>query len=416
MNFPHRLYGGDYNPDQWPEEIWPEDACLMQDAGINLVSLGIFSWVKMEPHPGVFDFEWLDGLMDLLHAHNISVNLATPTASPPAWMVRLHPELLPVNENGVTLWHGSRRHYCPHNPDYHQYATRIATQLAERYRNHPALAMWHVDNEYACHFGECFCANSAAAFREWLKLRYTTLEKLNYTWGSAFWGQKYMDWEEIMPPRTSPSYANSTQQLDWKRFSSDSWLACFDEQKTILSAITPSVPVISSFMSFHKHIDYFKFATHEDLVPNDSYPDISQPDWMVQAAMACDLTRSVGARRPWVLMEQATSQVNWRQRNAIKAPGLMRLGTAACKLWRMARTASCFSSGANPKPAQKNITAACCRTLAQIRAHGAKSRRSVLNWLSWMDCSPARFRLVLPFCWIGTTGGRWSWIASLPMT
>ena len=321
------LYGGDYNPDQWPEEIWPEDARLMQEAGVNLVSLGIFSWVKMEPQPGIFDFEWLDGLMALLHAHKILVNLATPTASPPAWMVRLHPELLPVDENGVTLWHGSRRHYCPHNPDYHRYATRIATQLAERYRNHPSLAMWHVDNEYACHFGECFCANSAAAFREWLKLRYASLEKLNYTWGTAFWGQKYTDWEEIMPPRTSPSYANPTQQLDWKRFSSDSWLSCFDEQKTILSAITPSVPVTSNFMGFHKHIDYFKFAAHEDLVSNDNYPDIAQPDWMIQAAMTCDLIRSVGTRRPWVLMEQATSQVNWRQRNANKNPGVMRLGS-----------------------------------------------------------------------------------------
>ena len=127
MNFPHMIYGGDYNPDQWPEETWLEDARLMQEARVNLVSLGIFSWAKLESGPGVFDFGWLDRLMDLLHAHDVSVNLATPTASPPAWMVRLHPEVLPMNADGVTLWHGSRRHYCPHNPDYHKYATRIAT-------------------------------------------------------------------------------------------------------------------------------------------------------------------------------------------------------------------------------------------------------------------------------------------------
>jgi beta-galactosidase len=321
------IYGGDYNPDQWAPEIWQEDVRLMQEAGVNLVSLGIFSWAKLEPKPGVYDFDWLDQLMDLLHAHGVAVNLATPTASPPAWMIRLHPEILPVNADGVTLWHGSRRHYCPHSPDYHHYATRIATQLAERYRNHPALTMWHVDNEYACHVGECFCDNSAAAFRIWLQERYGTLEQLNFAWGTAFWSQIYGDWEEIQPPRRSPTYANPTQQLDWARFSSDSWLACFEEQKAILKRITPDIPVTTNFMGFHKSVDYFKFAAQEDVVSQDSYPDTYQPDWMIQAGMVCDLIRSVGNRRPWFLMEQAASQVNWRQVNAVKRPGVMRLGS-----------------------------------------------------------------------------------------
>jgi beta-galactosidase len=327
MNFPHIIYGGDYNPDQWPEETWGEDAQLMQEAGVNLVSLGIFSWVKLEPQPGVFDFTWLDQLMDLLHAHGISVNLATPTASPPAWMVRLHPEMLPVTADGVRLWHGSRRHYCPHNSDYHRYATRIAAQLAEHYKDHPALAMWHIDNEYGCHIGACYCDNSAAAFRHWLKDRYSTLEALNFAWGTSFWSQTYGDWEEIHPPRRAPASTNPTQQLDWARFSSDSWLNCFEKQKEVLKEITPDIPVTTNFMGFHKNVDYFKFSQHEDLVSNDSYPDTSAPDWMVQAGIVCDLIRSVGGRRPWVLMEQSASQVNWRQRNAVKRPGVMRLGS-----------------------------------------------------------------------------------------
>ena len=327
MNFPHMLYGGDYNPEQWPEETWLEDARLMLEAGVNLVSLGIFSWAKLEPQPGVFDFAWLDRLMDLLHAHGVSVNLATPTASPPAWMVTKHPEMLPVTAEGVTLWHGSRRHYCPHNPDYHHYATRIAAQLGERYKNHPALVMWHIDNEYGCHTSECFCDNSTTAFREWLKQRYGSLEQFNFAWGTAFWGQQYDDWNEIQPPRRSPAHANPTQQLDWARFTSDSWLACFDEQKAVLKEITPDLPVTTNFMGFHKGVDYFKFAAHEDVVSQDSYPDTSEPDWMAQAGMVCDLVRSVGARRPWILMEQAASQVNWRQRNVNKRPGVMRLGS-----------------------------------------------------------------------------------------
>jgi len=327
MNFPHIIYGGDYNPDQWHEEIWQLDARLMQEAGVNLVSLGIFSWFKMEPQPGVFDFAWLDRLMDLLHTHGVSVNLATPTASPPAWMVKLHPEILPVTADGVTLWHGSRRHYCPHNPDYRKYAVRIASQLAERYKDHPALAMWHVDNEYSCHADGCYCDNSAAAFRIWLRDRYGTLDQLNTAWGTAFWSQTYGDWEEIYPPRKSPAQPNPSQHLDWLRFTSDSWLVCFDEQKSTLKALTPNIPVTTNFMGFHKGVDYFKFAKHEDVVSQDSYPDTFDPEWMIQNSMICDLIRSVSERRPWILMEQAPSQVNWRQRNAAKRPGVMRLGS-----------------------------------------------------------------------------------------
>jgi beta-galactosidase len=256
-----------------------------------------------------------------------AVNLATPTASPPAWMIKLHPDMLPVTVDGTTLWHGSRRHYCPHNPNYHRYARRIARTLAEQYKNHPGLAMWHVDNEYGCHVGECYCPHSVSAFRGWLKQRYATLDRLNFAWGTAFWSQTYSDWDEIQPPRQTPTLKNPTQQLDWARFSSDSWLACFEEQKEILKKITPEIPVTTNFMSFHKPIDYFKFALFEDVVAIDSYPDTQQADWMVQSGMTFDLIRSLKKDTPWILMEQAPSQVNWRQRNTIKRPGIMRLGS-----------------------------------------------------------------------------------------
>jgi beta-galactosidase len=325
MNFPHMIYGGDYNPDQWPEEIWQEDARLMREANVNLVSLGIFSWSKLEPRPDEYDFDWLDRLMDLLHDHGISVNLATPTASPPAWLVHKHPEILPITADGTTLWHGSRRHYCPHHPVYHEHVVRLVHKLAERYANHPALAMWHVDNEYACHIMECFCDISAAAFREWLKKRYGALEMLNQAWGTNFWSQRYSHWEEIHPPRAAPTFINPSQLLDWARFNSDSWVACFEEQKAILRELTPAIPVTTNFMGFHKAIDYWDLASREDVVANDNYPDTSDPAWVVNSAMICDLMRSLGSNQPWILMEQATAHVNWRQRNATKRPGVMRL-------------------------------------------------------------------------------------------
>jgi beta-galactosidase len=327
MNFPHMIYGGDYNPDQWPEETWQEDARLMQEAGVNLVSLGIFSWSKIQPNSETYDFDWLDRIIDLLYEHGVSVNLATPTAAPPAWLVNQYPEILPVTADGTTLWHGSRRHYCPHSAAYHTHVVRLVRKLAERYADHPALAMWHVDNEYACHVTECFCDASVFAFREWLKERYGSLETLNKAWGTAFWSQAYSAWEEIHPPRAAPTFINPSQQLDWARFNSDSWIACFEEQKSILRELTPAIPITTNFMGFHKPIDYWKFASREDLVANDNYPDTSAPEWMVHSGMVCDLMRSLGNNRPWVLMEQAPAHVNWRQRNATKRPGVMRLGS-----------------------------------------------------------------------------------------
>ena len=264
-------------------------------------------------------------MVELLHDHGVAINLATPTASPPPWLVRAHPDVLPVTAEGVTLWHGSRRHYCPHSAAYRDAAKRIARALAERYGDHPALAMWHVDNEYACHVGECFCDRSAAAFRAWLLDRHGDVDGLNEAWGTAFWSQRYTDIEEVHPPRSAPSFINPSQLLDWKRFCSDSWLACFRDQAAILRDVTPDVPLTTNFMNFHPPIDYWTLAAEEDVVSSDAYPDPSDPDWMVGAAMGDDLMRSLGKGRPWLLIEQAPAHVNWREINATKAPGVMRL-------------------------------------------------------------------------------------------
>ena len=324
---PHIFYGGDYNPEQWPEEIWPEDARLMQEAGVNLVSLGIFSWSKLEPQPDQYDFGWLDQVMDLLHEHGIKVDLATATASPPPWLAKLYPDSLPVTRNGVKLWPGSRQAYCPSSPAYRERIQKLVNQVARRYQHHPALLMWHINNEYACHVAECYCESSAAAFRVWLRQRYNTIESLNEAWGTAFWSQRYYDWDEINPPRATPTFINPTQQLDFKRFSSDELLTCFELEREILREVTPDLPVTTNFMGFFKPLDYWKWATREDIVSNDAYPDPSDPGSKIDSAMAYDLMRSLGGGKAWILMEQTTAQVNWRPQNALKPPGQMRLGS-----------------------------------------------------------------------------------------
>ncbi|HEU4324240.1 MAG TPA: beta-galactosidase [Roseiflexaceae bacterium] len=327
LRIPQIIYGGDYNPEQWPEEVWEEDARLMREAGVNLVSLGVFAWARLEPRPGRYDFGWLDRAIDLLHAHDVAVNLATATAAPPPWLARQNPEILPVTADGIRLWHGSRRHYCPTQPIYREHARRLVTALAQRYGTHPALRLWHIDNEYACHVAECFCDSCAAAFRKWLRGRYGTLDALNNAWGTAFWGQIYSEWEEIIPPRRAPYMIHPGHQLDWRRFCSDAWLDCFEDQRAILRQITPDIPLTTNLMGLFKPLDYWRWAERQDIIANDSYPDPSSPDSAIEGAIAGDLMRSLGGGRPWLLMEQATAHVNWRPQNATKRPGQMRLGS-----------------------------------------------------------------------------------------
>lgn len=325
LRLAHMAYGGDYNPEQWPEEVWQEDVRLMREAGVTMVSLGIFAWAKLEPRPGAYDFAWLDRIIDLLHANGVKVDLATATASPPPWLAKLHPESLPVTAEGVTLWPGGRQHYCPSSSAYREAAARLVRRLAERYKDHPALALWHVNNEYACHVSECFCDESARYFRRWLQQRYGSLDALNAAWGTAFWSQQYGDWDEIQPPRAAPTFPNPGQQLDWRRFSSDALLECFELELAILRELTPDVPVTTNFMLNFKPLDYWSWAAREDLVSLDAYPDPAEPGAHIGAAMNYDLNRSLGGGRPWLLMEQATNNVNWRPHNLVKRPGQMRL-------------------------------------------------------------------------------------------
>ena len=322
---PHIAYGGDYNPDQWPESVWEEDIRLMQEAGVNLVSLGIFAWSRLEPEAARYDFDWLDRIMDMLHQGGIRVDLATATASPPPWLSHKHPEMLPVLADGVRLWHGARQHYCPSSPVYRFAAQHLVEELAKRYAGHPALAMWHVGNEFGCHVPACYCDVSAEAFRAWLEERYGDIESLNRAWSTDFWSQRYSEWDEILPPRRTPTWPNPTQQLDFMRFSSDALLDCYDLEHAILTEHSPGIPVTTNFMRFFKPLDYWKWAEREDVVSDDVYQDPADPDAGMRSAMAGDLMRSLGRGRPWILMEQTTNRVNWRDVNVAKAPGQMRL-------------------------------------------------------------------------------------------
>ncbi|MFD4646766.1 beta-galactosidase [Streptomyces sp. NPDC058441] len=347
------LYGGDYNPEQWPEEVWADDVRLMKEAGVTSVTLGVFSWAKLEPTPGAREFGWLDRLMDLMHSHGIGVVLATPTASPPPWLGRLHPKTLPRDENGQTVWWGSRQQFAHSSSAYRRHAAAITEDLAIRYGHHPALRMWHINNEY-CTFD--YGDEAARAFRDWLRTKYGTLDALNDAWGTAFWSQHVETWADVIPPRRAQYLHNPAQVLDFRRFTSDALLECYTAERDIVRRHSPDrIPVTTNFMPFWIGQDAWAWAEREDVVSVDVYPDPRDPLGGQYNAMIADMTRSQ-AHGPWMVMEQAAGPVNWRGVNHPKPRGLNRLWSlqtvargadAVCYFqWRQSRQgAEKFHSG-----------------------------------------------------------------------
>lgn len=316
-------FGGDYNPEQWPEEVWADDVALMQQAGGNLATVGVFSWARLEPRPGEYDLGWLDRVLDLLHGGGIAVDLATATASPPPWLARVDPASLPVRADGSRLWPGSRQAYCPSSVSYRERSLALVERLAQRYAGHPALVLWHVGNEFGNHVAECFCDRSAERFREWLAGRYPDVEAVNDAWGTAFWSQHYAEWAEVLPPRATPTFGNPAQNLDWRRFCSDELLGQYRAEREVLRRHS-DLPVTTNFVGFWPQLDYWSWAPHLDVVSQDTYQDPADPETHVETAMVCDLMRGLGGGRPWLLMEQTTSRVNWRPLNVAKTPAQYR--------------------------------------------------------------------------------------------
>lgn len=320
------VYGGDYNPEQWPKEVWKEDMKLLKEAHIDVLTLNVFAWASLQPSEEEYDFSRLDEIMELVGEHGFSVCLATSTAAHPAWMAKKYPDILRVEFNGMKRKFGGRHNSCPNSPTYRKYSVRLAKKLAERYKDCDNLIAWHISNEYG---GECYCDNCEKAFRVWLKKKYRTIEELNRAWNTSFWGHTFYEWDEIVLPNLLSEhfeYDRSQFQgmtLDYKRFNSESMLECYKMEYEAVKSVTPNLPVTTNLMGFYKSLDYKMWAKYMDVVAWDNYP--ANEDTPVQIAMSHDLMRGIKGGTPFLLMEQTPSVTNWLSYNALKRPGVMRL-------------------------------------------------------------------------------------------
>ncbi|MBT2757798.1 beta-galactosidase [Mesobacillus foraminis] len=328
---PRIFYGGDYNPEQWPREIWDEDIRMFKLAGINIATLNVFTWGLNQPDEESYDFEWLDEIIDKLYKNGIYVCLATGTANHPAWMAKRYPDVLSVDFAGRKRKFGFRHNSCPNSPTYQKYAKRLVRKLAERYGHHPALLIWHVNNEMGC---QCYCDNCEKEFRLWLKKRYGSLEKLNEAWYTRFWGHTFYSWDEIVLPNLLSEHIDASNpdqtafqgiSLDYNRFNSDSVLARYMDEYDILKTITPTIPVTTNYHGHatYKPLDYFKWSKHVDIVAWDNYPSFDTP--ISTTAFRLDMMRGFKGGDPFMIMEQTPSQQNWQPYNSLKPPSVMAL-------------------------------------------------------------------------------------------
>lgn len=321
-------FGGDWNPEQWPAAIRAEDVELMQRAGVTMATLGVFSWGELEPEPGRFEFDGMDDAIDRLHAAGIAVDLATPTASPPIWLHRAHPEILPVSRTGQRYEQGGRLGWCPSSPVFREAALGVVDAIAHRYGAHPAVRLWHLGNEFGGGNRRCYCDVSAAAFSRWLADRYGAIEALNAAWGTAFWGHRYRAFDEVEPPRDSETVGlgNPGLVLDFDRFSSWALLQHAIAERDVVRRHSPGIPITTnSMVGVGPHVvDYAGWAREFDLVANDHYVTAADPHREADVAYAADRTRGLDPSRPWLLMETAAGAVSWQRVNRPPEPGAMR--------------------------------------------------------------------------------------------
>lgn len=318
-------HGCDYNPDQWLEypEVLSKDIELMKKAGCNVMSVGIFSWAKLEPEEGVFKLEWLDNIIDNLYKNNIYTILATPSGAMPVWMAEKYPDVKRMSEDGIRNRFGNRHNNCYSSPVYREKVKTINTKLAERYSNHPGILMWHISNEY--NVEDCHCPLCRKNFQNWLANKYKNIDELNKKWWNGFWSHTYQNFSQIAPPGTHGELNSNPLKLEWHRFKNDMLNDFLKHEIDTVKKINPTIPVTTNYMRFWE-VDYNKLSKYIDVVSWDNYPiwhsESNEFRNASETAMFHSLFNSFKKDKPFMMIESSPSATNWQQICKLRHPGM----------------------------------------------------------------------------------------------
>lgn len=328
------LFGADYYPEHWDPSDWKNHAKIMRDANMNVVRIAEFAWSRLEPREGKFDFSWLDEVIEILAAEGIRVILGTPTAAPPKWLVNKY-DVYQRDKYGRKRGFGSRREYCANNENYMEKSSIIVEKMAQHYANNPNVIAWQIDNEFGCHdTAHCYCDHCRREFSRWLQKRYSDIDDLNTSYGTVFWSQEYADFDDVILPAYNscdPDCGHSwthnpSLDLDFYRFSSDSWVRYQQLQIDILRKYS-ALPITHNFMGHFSDLDYYDLGESLDIVSWDNYIDNQWNHYTFETtSMAHEIMRGIKTRNFWV-MEQQAGPCGWDVFGATPRPGQLRLWT-----------------------------------------------------------------------------------------
>ena len=327
-----------YYPEHWDSSLWRDDLIRMKEHGIQVVRIAEFAWNKFEPREGEFTIGWFDPFMKIAEEEGISVIFCTPTATPPAWLTEKYPEVLNADAQGLLYRHGLRRHYNYTSPKYWELSRRLIHKLAVHYCSYSNVIGWQLDDQINCEMAEFHAESDHKAFRDYMRMKFETLDNLNEKMGTTFWNQTYTDWEEIHLRRhTVGGFNNPHMELEGKRFISYAAYAFLKMQAEAIRPYLKEDQFITTNGIF-PNVDYQRLVPEVlDFITYDNYPDFAygmdanprQEGNLKDRNSSFNLARVRSISPVFGIMEQQSGPGGWTGRilQPMPKPGQMRLWT-----------------------------------------------------------------------------------------
>lgn len=321
------LFGAAYYDEYMPAgaDRIETDMRMMEAADINVIRIAESTWSTCEPQPGVFDFTHVDRALDAAARHGIAVIVGTPTYAVPAWLARLHPDVLAVTPSGPGKY-GPRQIMDIVNPAYRFYGERVIRRLIEHVASHPAVIGYQVDNETK--YYDSVSPDMQALFVKYLREKFhDDLDLLNVHFGLDYWSNRVDAWEDF------PDVTNSINQSlrgEFDRFRRAQVAEFLAWQTGIVRECAREDQFVTQNFDFEWRgysygiqpaVDHFKASAAVDITGVDIYHPTEDDLTGKEIAFGGDMTRSTKNGANYLVLEtEAQGQHGW-----VPFPGQLRL-------------------------------------------------------------------------------------------